>query len=62
MRFLIKASWEVEAGNALAREGALGTTVRSILADLKPAAASGRFDQACFALQDIADVNYIDVT
>ena len=33
MRFLIKASWEVEAGNALARKGTLGTTVQSILAE-----------------------------
>jgi hypothetical protein len=39
MRFLLKASWDVEAGNALARKGALGTTVQSILEDLKPEAA-----------------------
>ena len=39
MRFLFKASWDIEAGNKLARDGTLGATMRSILDDLKPEAA-----------------------
>jgi hypothetical protein len=39
MRFVVKISWDVEAGNALARQGKLGSTVQSILAELKPEAA-----------------------
>jgi hypothetical protein len=39
MRFLVKVQWDVEAGNALARGGALGTTVASILEEQKPEAA-----------------------
>jgi hypothetical protein len=36
---MVKVAWEVEAGNALAKAGTLGSTVESILADLKPEAA-----------------------
>jgi hypothetical protein len=39
MRFLFRASWDIEAGNKLARDGTLGTTVQSILEELKPEAA-----------------------
>jgi hypothetical protein len=39
MRFLIKARFDVEAANALARKGSLGTTIQSIVEDLKPEAA-----------------------
>ncbi len=39
MRFLLKAEWSVEAGNALAKKGTLGSTVQSILEELKPEAA-----------------------
>jgi hypothetical protein len=39
MRFLVKVNIPVEAGNAAARAGKLGTTIQSILADLKPEAA-----------------------
>jgi hypothetical protein len=31
MRFLVKVQWDVQAGNALARSGTLGSTVESIL-------------------------------
>ena len=39
MRFMVKVAWDVEAGNNLAKAGTLGSTVASILADLKPEAA-----------------------
>lgn len=39
MRFLLKAEWPVEAGNAAIKEGRLPKAIRSILDDLKPEAA-----------------------
>ena len=36
MRFLVKVNIPVEAGNGAAKAGKLGTTIQSILADLKP--------------------------
>ncbi len=39
MRFLLKAEWALEAGNAAIKDGSLPRTVESILADLKPEAA-----------------------
>ena len=36
MRFLLKVNIPVETGNAAAKEGRLGGTILSILADLKP--------------------------
>ena len=38
MRFLVKVSMPVEAGNAAVKAGKLGPTIQSILADLKPEA------------------------
>jgi hypothetical protein len=38
MRFLVKVSMPVEAGNAAVKAGKLGATIQSILADLKPEA------------------------
>jgi len=39
MRMLLRVSIPVEAGNAAAKAGSLGSTVEKILADLKPEAA-----------------------
>ncbi len=39
MRFIVKARMDVEAANALATAGKLGSTIQSILEELKPEAA-----------------------
>ena len=36
MRFMLKISIPVEAGNAAAKSGKLGSTIQSILSELKP--------------------------
>jgi hypothetical protein len=50
MRMLMKVSFPVEAGNAAARSGTLGKTVKGILDQLKPEAAyfvSNEYGQRC---------------
>jgi hypothetical protein len=39
MRYLLKVNIPVESGNAAAKAGKLGSTIQSILEDLKPEAA-----------------------
>ncbi len=39
MRFLLKAEWPVEVGNAAIKDGSLSEIVGAILDDLKPEAA-----------------------
>lgn len=39
MRFLLKVTIPVEAGNAAAKAGKLGSTIKSILEEIKPEAA-----------------------
>ncbi|MFN0085984.1 MAG: hypothetical protein ACKVX9_11410 [Blastocatellia bacterium] len=62
MRFLVKVNIPVEAGNAAAKAGKLGTTIQSILADLKPEAAyftdeSGQ--RTAFLFVDMQDASQI---
>ncbi len=62
MRFLFKASWDIEAGNKLARDGHLGATVASILDDLKPEAAyflAEKGKRTAFLIVDMQDASQI---
>ena len=62
MRFLLKVNIPVEAGNAAAKAGKLGTTIQSILADLKPEAAYFTADHGqrtgfmVFEMQDASQI------
>lgn len=62
MRFLLRASMSVEAANAAAKAGTLGSTIQSILAELKPEAAyftdyEGR--RTAFIILDMQDASQI---
>jgi hypothetical protein len=62
MRFLVKVNIPVEAGNAAAKAGKLGTTIQSILADLKPEAVYFTDDhgqRTAFVFLDMADASQI---
>jgi hypothetical protein len=63
MRMLMKVSFPVEAGNAAARSGTLGTKVKGILDELKPEAAyfvANEFGQRCgyivFDMQETSQI------
>jgi hypothetical protein len=62
MRFLMKVNIPVEAGNAAAKAGKLGSTIQSILADAKPEAAY--FSDSCgqrtgYLIVDLQDASQI---
>jgi hypothetical protein len=62
MRFLIKVSIPVEAGNKLVREGTLGETISRVLSHLKPEAAYFTADggkRTGFIVADIKDPHQI---
>lgn len=63
MRTLLRVSIPVEAGNAAAKAGTLGSAVENILADLKPEAAyffvddnGNRSGSIVFDLKDASDI------
>lgn len=63
MRMLMKVSFPVEAGNAAARSGTLGSTVKGILDELKPEAAyfvSNEFGERCgYVVFDMKETSQI---
>jgi hypothetical protein len=62
MRCLLKVNIPVEAGNAAAKAGKLGSTIQSILADLKPEAAyfsDNRGQRTAYIFLDIKDASQI---
>jgi hypothetical protein len=62
MRFLVKVNIPVEAGNGAAKAGKLGTTIQSILADLKPEAVYFTDDngqRTAFLFLDMQDASQI---
>src|SRR4051794_13549153 len=63
MRMLMKVSFPVEAGNAAARNGTLGSTVKGILDNLKPEAAyfvANEFGERCgYIVFDMKDTSQI---
>ena len=62
MRFLLKVNIPVESGNAAARAGKLGTTIQSILADLKPEAVyftDSNGQRTAFIFLDMQDASQI---
>ena len=64
MRFLVKVNIPVEAGNAAAKAGKLGETIRTILAEMKPEAAYFTDDsgqRTGFIVVDMQDASQIPV-
>ena len=62
MRFLLKVNIPVETGNAAAKAGKLGSTIQSILADLKPEAVYFTDDhgqRAGYLFLDMQDASQI---
>ena len=62
MRFLVTATWDIEAGNALAKSGELGSTVQAILEDLQPEAAyftANQGKRTAVLVVDLADPSQI---
>ena len=62
MRFLLKVNIPVEAGNAAAKAGKLGTTIQSILADLKPEAVyftADKGQRTAFIFLEMKDASQI---
>ena len=62
MRFLVKVNIPVEAGNEAAKAGKLGTTIQSILEELKPEAAyfgDNNGQRTAFLFLDMQDASQI---
>jgi hypothetical protein len=62
VRFLLKVNIPVESGNAAAKAGKLGTTIQSILADLKPEAVyftDNNGQRTAFIFFDMKDASQI---
>jgi hypothetical protein len=62
MRFLLKVNIPVESGNAAAKAGQLGSTIQSILADLKPEAVyftDSNGQRAGYIFLDMQDASQI---
>jgi hypothetical protein len=62
MRILLKVNIPVEAGNAAVKAGKLGSTIQSILSDLKPEAAyftDEHGQRTGFIFLDLADASQI---
>ena len=62
MRFLVKVTIPVEAGNAVVRAGRLGKTINSILDSLKPEAAyftDNNGERGAYLFLDMEDASKI---
>lgn len=62
MRFLVKVNIPVKAGNMASKAGKLGTTIQSILAELKPEAVYFTDDngqRTAFLFLDMQDASQI---
>jgi hypothetical protein len=62
MRFLVKVNIPVAAGNQAAKAGKLGTTIQSILEELKPEAAyfgDNNGQRTAFLFLDMQDASQI---